>query len=67
MRLVWLDAVFDETLDGAEARVRGRFAPRISKRGPVPRVRKDLRAPLARVRASDLGAEPTDSAATRRP
>ena len=42
-----VDAVFDKTLHGAEARVWGRFAAWLSKRGAVPRVRKDIRAPLA--------------------
>ena len=44
---VRFDAVFDETLDGAEVRTWSVVAPRLGKRGAVPRVREDVRAPLA--------------------
>ena len=45
-----LDAVFDETLDGAKAPVWGRCAPRVGKPGAVPCVREDVHAPLAGLR-----------------
>ncbi len=47
MRDVRLDAVFDETLDREKTRVWSLVAPGLSEPSAVPRVREDVRPPLA--------------------
>ncbi len=60
MRDVRLDAVFDETLDREKTRVWSLVAPRLGEPSAVPRVREDVRPPLAQAtpRTTTAGAVP---------